>query len=46
MYFSNEENTNKITMFENVENCKLLKEKIGRSWTPYIHFHPHNITAL
>ncbi len=30
-------------LFENVENCKLRKEKIGRSWTPYIDFHPHNM---
>jgi hypothetical protein len=40
MYFSNEENTkknsNEITtyagnLFENVDNCKLGKERIGRS---------------
>jgi hypothetical protein len=30
-------------LFENVENCKFRKKKIGRSWTPHIHFHSHNM---
>jgi hypothetical protein len=29
-------------LFENVENCKLWKKNIARSWTPHIPFHSHN----